>query len=137
MRKDSYRDGLEQRRLHGARRRNPGQRTVVRLLRRRQHRRNRRNGGNIIIDNINNPQTIRVNGPDRVFREEIKVPRQITGYEYQFIACRDAIAGGLPEPPQMPLEETLYIMQIMDGLRSEWGVRYPMDGIDYSNPAAL
>ena len=93
--------------------------------------------GNIIIDNINNPQTIRVNGPDRVFREELKVPRQITGYEYQFIACRDAIARGLLEPPQMPLEETLYIMQIMDGLRAEWGVRYPMDEIDYSNPVEL
>jgi predicted dehydrogenase len=83
--------------------------------------------GNIIIDNINNPQTIRINGPDRVFQEECKVPRQITGYEYQFVACRDAIAAGLMEPPQMPLEETLYIMELMDGLRAKWGVRYPMD----------
>ena len=83
--------------------------------------------GNIIIDNINNPQTIRINGPDRVFQEELKVPQQITGYEYQFVACRDAIASGLLEPPQMPLEETLYIMELMDGLRAQWGVRYPMD----------
>lgn len=88
--------------------------------------------GNIIIDNINNPQTIRINGPDRVFREELKVPGQITGYEYQFLACRDAIAEGLLEPPQMPLEETLYIMELMDGLREKWGVRYPMDDIDYT-----
>ncbi len=86
--------------------------------------------GNIIIDNINNPQTIRINGPDRVFMEEMKVPAQITGYEYQFLACRDAIADGLLEPPQMPLEETLYIMALMDGLREKWGVRYPMDDID-------
>ena len=85
--------------------------------------------GNIIIDNINNPQTIRINGPDRVFREELKVPAQITGYEYEFVACRDAIAAGLQEPPQMPLEETLYIMERMDGLRARWGVRYPMDEI--------
>ena len=88
--------------------------------------------GNIIIDNINNPQTIRINGPDRVFQEELKVPRQITGYEYQFVACRDAIAEGLLEPTQMPLEETLYIMELMDGLRAKWGVRYPMDDKDYS-----
>jgi hypothetical protein len=27
----------------------------------------------------------------------------------------------------MPLEETLYIMELMDGLRKEWGVKYPMD----------
>ena len=83
--------------------------------------------GHIIIDNVNNPQRITVNGPDRVFREEIHVPQQVTGYEYQFLACRDAIAEGLCEPPQMPLDETLYIMQLMDGLRKEWDVRYPMD----------
>ena len=83
--------------------------------------------GNLIIDNINNPQKIRINGPDRVFQEELSVPQQITGYEYQFVACRDAIAEGLLEPPQMPLEETLYIMELMDGLRARWGVRYPMD----------
>jgi hypothetical protein len=85
--------------------------------------------GNVIIDNVNNPQRITVNGPDRVFVEEIPVPKQITGYEYQFVACRDALAAGLTEPPQMPLDETLYIMELMDGLRKEWDVRYPMDEI--------
>ena len=83
--------------------------------------------GNLIIDNINNPQRITVNKRDRVFVKEIAVPRQITGYEYQFIACRQALLDGLLEPAEMPLDETLYIMQLMDGLRKEWGVRYPMD----------
>ena len=83
--------------------------------------------GNLIIDNINNPQRIRVNGPDRVFIEDINVPKQITGYEYQFAACRKALIDGLAEPREMPLEETLYIMKLMDSLRMEWGVRYPMD----------
>ena len=87
--------------------------------------------GNVIIDNVNNPQRITVNGPDRVFVEEIPVPKQITGYEYQFVACRDALAAGLTEPPQMPLDETLYIMELMDGLRKEWDVRYPMDDIEW------
>ena len=66
--------------------------------------------GNLIIDNINNPQKITVNTHDRVFVEDIHVPRQITGYERE-----------------MPHEETLYIMQLMDELRRKWGVRYPMD----------
>jgi hypothetical protein len=88
-------------------------------------------GGNLIIDNVNNPQRITVNGPDRVFVEEIHVPKQITGYEYQFIACRDALAEGLLEPREMPLDETLYIMELMDGLRKEWDVRYPMDEVDW------
>ena len=83
--------------------------------------------GNLIIDNINNPQQITVNGPDRTYMETIHVPQQITGYEYQFLACRKGLMEGLLEPKEMPHEETLYIMQLMDDLRQQWGVHYPMD----------
>ena len=83
--------------------------------------------GNLIIDNINNPQKITVNGPDRTYIETIHVPQQITGYEYQFLVCREALLEGLLEPREMPHEETLYIMQLMDDLRRKWGVYYPMD----------
>ncbi len=83
--------------------------------------------GNLIIDNINNPQQITVNAPDRTYIETIHVPQQITGYEYQFMACRQALIDGLQEPLEMPHEETLYIMQLMDMLRKKWGVHYPMD----------
>ena len=83
--------------------------------------------GNLIIDNINNPQTITVNGPDRTYVETIHVPQQITGYEYQFLACRQALIDGLTEPREMSHAETLYIMQLMDDLRRKWDVRYPMD----------
>ena len=83
--------------------------------------------GNLIIDNINNPQTITVNGPDRTYVETIRVPQQITGYEYQFLACRQALIDGLKEPREMSHAETLYMMQLMDGLRMKWGVHYPMD----------
>jgi predicted dehydrogenase len=83
--------------------------------------------GNLIIDNINNPQQITVNGPDRTYIETIRVPQQITGYEYQFQACRQALIDGLLEPREMPHKETLYIMQLMDMLRKKWDVRYPMD----------
>ena len=83
--------------------------------------------GNLIIDNINNPQQITVNGPDRTYIETLHVPQQITGYEYQFLACRQALIDGLLEPQEMPLDETLYIMELMDGLRRKWDVVYPMD----------
>ena len=83
--------------------------------------------GNLIIDNVNNPQTITVNGPDRTYVETIRVPQQITGYEYQFMACRQALKEGLLEPREMPHQEMLYIMQLMDDLRKKWDVRYPMD----------
>lgn len=59
--------------------------------------------------------------------DEIHVPEQITGYEYEFEACRKALRDGLLEPVEMPHAETVRIMEIMDSLRSEWGVRYPFD----------
>ena len=83
--------------------------------------------GNLIIDNINNPQTVTVNTHDRVYVETIRVPQQITGYEYQFQVCKACLEEGLLEPREMPHDETLYIMQLMDELRRQWGVRYPMD----------
>ena len=70
---------------------------------------------------------ITLNGPDRTFVETISVPHQITGYEYQFVACNKALSEGLLEPRQMPHSETLYVMQLMDDLRRKWDVRYPMD----------
>lgn len=82
---------------------------------------------NIMIDNINNPQTISLYQRDRVLVEQISVPQQITGYEYEFAACRQALLDGLLEPREMPHAETLYVMQLMDDLRAKWGVRYPMD----------
>jgi predicted dehydrogenase len=75
--------------------------------------------GNLIIDNINNPQKITVNTHDREFVEDIHVPKQITGYEYEFLACRQALIEGLLEPREMPHAETLYIMQLMDQLRQQ------------------
>ena len=81
----------------------------------------------LAVDDINNPQVISIYGRNHVLQEEIRVPAQITGYEYEFLACKEALANNLTESPYMPLDETLTIMQIMDDLRKEWGVVYPMD----------
>lgn len=83
--------------------------------------------GYIVIDNVNNPHVIQVYALGGILREELTVPERITGYEYEFLACRDAIGKGLIEPEEMPHSETLFIMELMDTLRKEWGVRYPMD----------
>lgn len=83
--------------------------------------------GYMVIDNVNNPRRISLYAIGGIFMEEITVPDCISGYEYEFEACRDAIAAGLIEPPQMPHGEILFIMELMDSLRKEWGVRYPMD----------
>lgn len=81
----------------------------------------------LIVDDINNPKLITIHRRWQDEVENIRVPQQITGYEYEFLACRDALQKGLTEVPQMPHDETLLIMEIMDSLRQQWGVRYPMD----------
>ena len=81
----------------------------------------------LIVDDINNPKLITIHRRWQDEVENIRVPQQITGYEYEFLACRDALQKGLTEAPQMPHDETLLVMEIMDSLRRQWGVRYPMD----------
>lgn len=83
--------------------------------------------GHLIVENINNPQRITVVTEDYQTIAVYDCPPQITGYEYQVYASIDALRQGLLESPYMPHAETLRIMRLMDGLRREWGVRYPAD----------
>ncbi len=78
--------------------------------------------GYLVFDDLINPTRLKVCRKRHVVERDIELPDQITGFEYQVRACRDAIAAGLVEPPKMPHAEILYIMHLMDRLRSEWGV---------------
>lgn len=85
--------------------------------------------GFLIVDNINNP--LSATAWTR-YGEQIghwEAPARISGFEYEFEACRKAIAEGRCEPEAMPHEETLRVMRLMDTLRAEWGVRFPGDEI--------
>ena len=82
---------------------------------------------NLWVDDINNPQCLRVYGKHHSLIAEYSAPEQITGFEYEFAACREAILSGKVEPPQMPHDEILYVMDLMDRLRADWGLRFPMD----------
>jgi len=81
--------------------------------------------GYLVFDDLINPSCLRICRKRHVVEREIPVPPQISGFEYEFRACRDAILAGLLEPPQMPHAEILYIMHLMDRLRTEWGVALP------------
>ena len=83
--------------------------------------------GFLIVDNINNPMS--ATAWDRYGHQlgHWEAPARISGFEYEFLACRDAIAHGACEPACMPHAETLRVMRLMDGLRAEWGVRFPGD----------
>lgn len=83
--------------------------------------------GYLKVDNINNPQLVSLFDQNHVLVGEYPAPRQISGYEYEVLACEKAVSEGMPETEYMPHEETIAVMEFMDGLRREWGVVYPMD----------
>lgn len=84
--------------------------------------------GYMVIENINNFESIKVYDTERNVVETYERPKQISGYEYQIEASADAIEKGLTECPQMPHKITLNIMNVMDELRRQWGIRYPFEG---------
>ncbi len=81
--------------------------------------------GYIVVENINNPGRIEVyDGEDHLLKA-LEVPSQISGYEYEFEECRKCIKEGRTESISMPLDESVYMMEVMDGIRRDWGLSYP------------
>lgn len=83
--------------------------------------------GYLVIDNVNNPQQAVVYNTDHQETARYTCPPQITGFEYQVQEAAEAIRRGAIEPASMPHAETLRVMQMLDSLRKEWGIRFPMD----------
>lgn len=83
--------------------------------------------GSIHVHNINNCEGISVYDKNYRLIREIAVPEQINGYEYEVLACVEAIRSGALECEQMPHEETLRGMEILDEIRRQWGMKYPCE----------
>lgn len=83
--------------------------------------------GYLIVENINNPQSVSVYDMGDNLIAYYTVPEQINGYEYQFSECAKALQEGRWETWSMPLAESVYVMEFMDALRKEWGVVYPQE----------
>ncbi len=81
--------------------------------------------GYLVFDDLINPTCLKVCRKRHIVEKEIPVPKQITGFEYEFRACREAITAGQLETPAMPHAEILYVQHLMDRLRAEWGLRFP------------
>jgi len=47
------------------------------------------------------------------------------GFEHEIREVHRCLRVGLAESPLMPLDETLEIMQTMEALRAQWGMKYP------------
>ena len=85
--------------------------------------------GYIVVENVNNPEkvTLYLDEENHAIAHDIPLPKQISGYEYQVRSCMKALAEGALECPEMPHSETIRIMELMDALRAQWGVKYPFE----------
>lgn len=81
--------------------------------------------GCMIVENINNPEAIKIYDTEANLVREVKVPEQISGYEYEILETISCIEEGKSECPSMPHAETLKMMRVMDELRASWGMKYP------------
>lgn len=83
--------------------------------------------GYIVVENINNPQSINVYDLDDKLIESVKVPKQITGYEYEVYESIESIKKRKLESKSMPHDETVFVMKVMDDIRKQIGLVYPQE----------
>ena len=83
--------------------------------------------GYIIVENINNPQSVSVFDLTDTLIQRIEVPAQISGYEYEIREAMSRIRAGETESASMPLDTSIAVMERMDALRRDWGLVYPME----------
>lgn len=83
--------------------------------------------GYMVVENINNPQSISVFDTEDRLIKRVDVPEQISGYEYQFIECAGQIKKGEIESVSMPLNDSIFVMETMDAIRKQWGLVYPQE----------
>ena len=83
--------------------------------------------GYIVVENINNPQSISVFDDNDQLLAHYDVPEQINGYEYEFIESVECVSAGKIESDSMPMDDSVFMMEIMDSLRKSWGLVYPQE----------
>ena len=83
--------------------------------------------GYIVVENINNPQSVSVFDTEDNLLAHYEVPKQISGYEYEFLEAERCIRAGKTQADSMPLAESIYVMEVMDDLRKQWGMKYPQE----------
>lgn len=80
--------------------------------------------GYIQVENINNCEAVSVYDLDRNLVKRYEIPPQITGYEYEVEACLRAIENGETECSEMPLSDSVAVMELLDRIREILGIKY-------------
>lgn len=76
--------------------------------------------GYLVVENINNPSEINLYDTEDRLMKHIDVPKQISGYEYEFLESIRCVEKGQTESDSMPLSESVKLMEWMDLVRKGW-----------------
>lgn len=83
--------------------------------------------GYLIAENINNVTAVKVYTKERKLVKVLDIPKQITGFEYQIRASIKAIRDHKLECEEIPHKESIAMMELLDKLRADWGIKYPFE----------
>ncbi len=83
--------------------------------------------GYALVGNVNNYEYLDIYDLEHKLVEHISCPKQLTGYEYEIDACIKAMEDGKLECSEMPHSETVAMMELMDRIRKQWGLKYPCE----------
>lgn len=83
--------------------------------------------GFIIVENINNFESIKVFNDSYQLVQEWKATEQISGYEYEVLACKKAIEKGMLECTDCTHKSILKMIHLMDVIRKQLGIEYPFE----------
>ena len=83
--------------------------------------------GRIEVEGTNLPTRVRIYGENNEILEETMPPEnQISGYEYEFLAARNAIIMDKIESPEITHVEQRDMLRFMDTLRKTWKITFPL-----------
>jgi len=82
--------------------------------------------GYIAIPNFWHPSELTLVRPGQE-PKSFSFPYEGEGFHFEAIEVARCIRAGLTESPIYPLDETLAIMETLDRIRADWGMRYPFE----------
>lgn len=83
--------------------------------------------GYIRVVNLNDMEELQVYDAAGQLVESVKPERICNCYEYEVLACRNALTKGDKECPEMTHYKTMEMMELMDSIRDRFGVSYPFE----------
>lgn len=83
--------------------------------------------GYLAVTNINNPEKIERFDEEHRLVGTYDIPAQVSGYEYEVLACYEALKENRLECPQMPHALTEKVLGYMDSIREQWGMKFPCE----------